>query len=50
MKNKLITIYNLLSQISTSGEDTIRMGSCLVELGSVINAMNEETVDTDETK
>lgn len=37
----LINVLNMLAQISTKGDDTIRMGSVLVELRRMINELEQ---------
>ena len=43
----LINVLNILAQISTKGDDTVRMGSVLVELRRIINEL-EQNPDTAE--
>lgn len=46
----LINVLNMLAQISTKGDDTIRMGSVLVELRRMINELEQSpnAVEDDE--
>lgn len=49
MDQKLITIYNMLSQIRTSGEDTIYMGTALVEIRNMIVELQTQHESCDNT-
>ena len=42
MKQKLITILNIVSQISTSGVDTMRMATCMNMLDEAIKECDSE--------
>lgn len=42
MKQKLITILNIVSQISTRGVDTMRMATCMNMLDEAIKECDSE--------
>lgn len=39
---QLIQIYNILLNINTKGEDTVRMAQCLISLKQYIEEQKEE--------
>lgn len=46
-QEQLIEIHNLLCEIYVKGDDTIKMGNCLINLRKIITQMNEEAVAED---
>ena len=49
MKEKLITIFNMMQQIETRGQSTLMMADCIRELAHVIDSIPEENnADTDD--
>ena len=45
MKEKLITIFNLMQNIETHGNSTLLMSDCIKELAVVIDSIPEEKKD-----
>ena len=44
LEQRLINIINILAQISTKGDDTVRMGSSLVELKHIIDDLQQTPI------
>ena len=48
LEQRLVSVINVMAQISTRGDDTIRMGTVLVELKRIIEELNNNTSTSDE--
>ena len=48
LEQRLVGVINVMAQISTRGDDTIRMGTVLVELKRIIEELNNNTSTSDE--
>ena len=42
MKDRLVAVFNILKEVETKGDSTLRMADCLRELADVINNMPDD--------
>ena len=47
IERRLVNIINILAQIPTRGDDTVRMGSSLVELRRIVDELRETPISED---